>query len=245
MLGLVGSFWAQDKKGLAEKHDAKALRDALKDVVNTGADLFNKYGDHAGCYRLYQGALLSIKPFLAPAMQGEIETALTDSEKLPRLSDRAFALRKVIDAIRVQAGAPAAGTAKKADDKKAAPLALWDRLGGETNVRKVVDDFTKAAAADPKANLTRDGKFKLDEPTVKYLENQLVDFISSATGGPLKYQGKNMKEAHKGMGITDAEYDALGQHLKKALEQNGAKRQDVEIMMKAVESLRPEIVESK
>src|SRR5438105_2687128 len=88
MLALAGSFWA-DEKGLAEKHDARALRDSLKEVVNTGADLFNKQGDHAGCYRLYQGALLSIKPFLAPAVQSDIDTALVEAEKLPRFSDRA------------------------------------------------------------------------------------------------------------------------------------------------------------
>src|SRR2546427_227311 len=83
---------------------------------------------HPGCYRLYQGALLSIKPFLTPTTQSDIETALADAEKLPRLSDRAFALRKVIDAIRAQAGTPAAGTGKKPGDKTLATL--WDRLGG-------------------------------------------------------------------------------------------------------------------
>jgi hemoglobin len=249
-LTLTGSFWAQDTPAsdtpaLSDKH-AKVLRDSLKDVINTGADLFNKYGDHAGCYRLWKGALLAIKPLLAPAMQNEIDMALADAEKLPRVSDRAFALRKTIDAIRDQAGGPPAGADKKARAKKVGPpKTLWDRLGGEANVRKVVDDFTKAAAADPKVNFSRDGKYKLDEPTVKFIENQVVDFISSATGGPLKYQGKNMKDAHKGMGITNGEYAAAGLHLKKALEQNGARPQDVEILMKAVEGMRSDIVESK
>ena len=94
MLGVIDTCKADDAKP-AERHDAKILRDALKDVVNTGADLFNKYGDHAGCYRLYQGALISIKPFLGAATQKEIEEALTEAEALPRFSDRAFALRKI------------------------------------------------------------------------------------------------------------------------------------------------------
>jgi hemoglobin len=243
-LTLTSSFPAQDKAALTDKH-AKVLRDSLKEVINVGADLFNKYGDHAGCYRLWQGALLAIKPLLAPAMQNEIDTALADAEKLPRVSDRAFALRKTIDAIREQAAAPSTGTEKKVSKKAERPKPLWDRLGGEANIRKVVDDFTKAAAADPKVNLSRDGKYKLDEPTVKFIENQVVDLISSATGGPLKYQGKNMKDAHKGMGVTNAEYDAAGMHLKTALEQNGVKPADVEILMKAVESMRSQIVENK
>ena len=135
---------------------------------------------------------------------------------------------------------------KPAPDKGVTPKkTLWDRLGGEANVRKVIDDFAKAAAADPKVNLTRDGKYKLDEASVKFLENQLVDLVSTATGGPLRYSGKNMKEAHKGMGITNAEYDAAGAHLKKALEQNGAKAADVADVMQAVERLRQDIVEAK
>jgi hemoglobin len=246
VLALTGEFQAQDKKSLTEKLDVKVLRDSLKNVLNTGADLFNNDGDHAGCYRLFQGALLSIKPFMAPAVQKEIETALAQAEQLPRLSDRAFALRKTIDGIRAQTGPPIGAGKMPIPVKKAeAPKTLWDRLGGEANVRKVVDDFTKAAAADPKVNFSRDGKYKLDEPTVKYLENQLVDFISSATGGPLTYRGKSMKDVHKGMGITNAEYDALGKHLKKALELNAAKPQDVDIVMKAVDKLREDIVETK
>jgi hemoglobin len=242
VLALTSAFWAQEAQ-VTEKHETKVLRAALKDVINQGAELFNKYGDHAGCYRLFQGALIAIKPFLAPPRQQEIDKALAYAESLPRYSDRAYELRKTIDSIRAQAATPSPVVP---DQKTEVPgTTLWDRLGGEKNVRKVVDDFTQAAAADPMVNVSRNGKYKLDEPSVKYLEQQLVDFISTATGGPLKYQGKSMKDIHKGMGITNAEYDALGKHVKKALEQNGARPEDVNAVLKAVESLRPEIVEEK
>jgi hemoglobin len=242
VLALTSAFWAQETP-VTEKHDTKVLRDALKDVINHGAELFNKDGDHAGCYRLYQGALIAIKPFLPPPRQQEIDKALADAESLPRFSDRAYALRKTIDSIRAPAGtAPPVIPDKKAEIPG---TTLWDRLGGEKNVRKVVDDFTQAAAADPMVNFSRNGKYKLDEPSVKYLQQQLVDFISTATGGPLKYQGKRMKDVHNGMGITNAEYDALGKHLEKVLEKNGARPRDVNAVLKAVESLRPDIVEEK
>jgi len=241
----TGSFPAQEKDN-AGKHDAAVLREALRDVINSGADLFNKYGDHAGCYRLYQGALLAIKPFMTPAAQAGIDNAIAEAEKLPKFADRAFALRKTIDAIRGQTDPASAPIPKMpAKDKTAIlPMTLWERLGGAANVRKVVADFTKSAAADPKVNITRDGKFKLDEPTVQFLEQQLVDFISSATGGPLAYKGKSMKEVHKGMGITNAEYDAVADHVQKALEKNGAKPADIVDVLKAVEGLRKDIVEA-
>src|SRR5947208_2842486 len=93
LLSIAGSFPAQEKQPVAGKHDAALLREALRDVINTGADLFNKYGDQAGCYRLYQGALLAVKPFLAPGVQAEIDTAIAEAEKLPKFADRAFSLR--------------------------------------------------------------------------------------------------------------------------------------------------------
>ena len=41
-----------------------------------------------------------------------------------------------------------------------AAASLWNRLGGEANVKRVVDDFVALAAADPKVNFFRAGAFK-------------------------------------------------------------------------------------
>ena len=49
----------------------------------------------------------------------------------------------------------------------------------------------------------------------------------------------------KGMGITAAQFDAIAADLKKALEQNGAKPADVDVVLKAVEGTRKDIVEGK
>jgi hemoglobin len=75
------------------------------------------------------------------------------------------------------------------------------------------------------------------------LTGQLRDFISQATGGPYPYRGKSMKEAHRGMGITNAEFDAFAADLKKALEKNGVSAADIEPLMHAVDVTRADIVE--
>src|SRR5262249_40776319 len=74
---------------------------------------------------------------------------------------------------------------------------------------------------------------------------KLVQLISATTGGPLKYTGKSMKEVHKGMGITNEEFDALGADLKKALEKNDVKEEDIEALLKIVDSTRKDIVEGE
>jgi hemoglobin len=80
---------------------------------------------------------------------------------------------------------------------------LYERLGGKEAITAVVDDFVGRVAADKRIN----GFFaKANVPRLKMM---LVDQICEATGGPCKYTGRDMKSAHQGMGITNADFDAL------------------------------------
>lgn len=85
-----------------ENLNAIAIHRSLRDVINLGADLFNLQADHAGCYRLYQGSLIAIKPVLRVPQQAEVEKALAEAEKQANFADRAHRLRVAIDAIREQ-----------------------------------------------------------------------------------------------------------------------------------------------
>jgi hemoglobin len=248
-LGFLGAAVAADdkeEKPVAAAADSKAvdkqLYDMLRDLHNRGADLYNA-GDAGGCYRMFQGGLIAVRPALGqhPDVQKMIDLGLADAERNQVVARRAFALHNLIEEVRAKINP----NPKKPDETKPKEASLWERLGGEENVKKVVDDFVELAAANPKVNVTRNGKYKLDEKAVAHLKKELVDLVSQATGGPLKYTGKDMKELHKGMGITDAEFDAAAADLKKALQNNGAKPADIELVLKAVEGTRKDIVEKK
>jgi len=71
-----------------------------KDVISKGVKIFNENGDHAGCYRLYEGALLSVRPYLDKKLQEEVDGGLAAAAKMPSFSDRAFELRRVLDLVR-------------------------------------------------------------------------------------------------------------------------------------------------
>jgi hypothetical protein len=73
----------------------------LRVVIDKGAMIHNN-GDPAGCYRIFQGALIAVSPMLdhRPALQTAIKKGLQDADPLPDPSDRAFALRAVLDAVR-------------------------------------------------------------------------------------------------------------------------------------------------
>ena len=253
VLGLASVVGAADEKASSGSVERKALDEGvyktLRDIINRGADLYNT-GDRAACYRLYEGALLAIKPLLdhRPDAQKAIDAGVADADRMPAVADRAFALRSVIDKIRndihpKKTDNVAGGT--KAPPSATGKNTLWDRLGGEGNVKKVVDDFVDLAAADPKVNFEREGKYKLDAKKVADLKKLLVEMISSVSGGTLKYQGRSMKEVHKGMGITDDEFTASVADLRKALETNGARPAEVKELLDIVDTTRKDIVEAK
>ena len=59
--------------------------------------------DYAGCYRLFEGSLRTVQPVLGkyPELQKKINTGLADANLKPSMHDRAHALRKVLDEVRL------------------------------------------------------------------------------------------------------------------------------------------------
>ncbi len=258
-VGAVGTAHAQDKKTTGKPLERRALDEAvyqsLREIINQGADMYNS-SDWNGCYRLWEGALISVRPLFdhRPALQPIIDQALTDARRDPKVWHRAFVLRKALDKIRadIDADYPHAKKTKEADktpaptpEPKPKAKTLWDRLGGEGGVTHIVDDFVNRAVDDPKVDFFRRNQFKLDAERIVKMKRELVEQISAATGGPLKYAGPDMKKVHKGMGITDAQFDALAADFKRALEQNKVGADDIKQLLDAVGSYRKEIVEPK
>jgi hemoglobin len=94
---------------------------------------------------------------------------------------------------------------------------LYKRLGGRDGIATVVDDFVANVVADARVN----ARFKgLNVPAVFKLKSNLSDQICDATGGPCSYLGRDMQTAHKGMKISDAEWNATVENLVKALDKH-------------------------
>src|SRR5262245_7612461 len=86
----------------AEPADVKpldrAIADSLKDVHNRGADVHNA-GDPIGAWRMYQGALITVKPFLAhrPDAQKAIDDGLKSAETRPLFERATMLSRTIVD----------------------------------------------------------------------------------------------------------------------------------------------------
>jgi len=113
---------------------------------------------------------------------------------------------------------------------------LYDRLGGKPAITAVVDDFIGNVAGD-----TRISK-RFATADIPRLKRMLVDQICQASGGPCTYTGASMKDAHKGMKITDAEFNALVEDLVKILDKFKVGAQEKSDLLGALGGMKPDIV---
>ncbi len=114
---LPASLFAQEPKLPDVKAFDKLIVDTLRDVHNRGADLYNMKKEFEGTYRMYHGALITVRPLLAhrPAAQKMIDDGLAAAEKESSVAQKAFRLHEAIEAVRSHLkGEPA----KKPEEKK-------------------------------------------------------------------------------------------------------------------------------
>lgn len=114
---------------------------------------------------------------------------------------------------------------------------LYHRLGGETAIRAVVDQFVANVAADERIN-----KF-FAATDLGELKKHLVNQIGQASGGPQKYTGRDMKTAHAGMGVGEADFNALVEDLVKALDQFRVPEKEKGELLALLDPMKGDIVE--
>ena len=114
---------------------------------------------------------------------------------------------------------------------------LYDRLGGQAAISAVVDEFAKNVLGDDRINK------KFAKSNAERLVTNLKAFVCKATGGPCEYGGRDMKIAHKKMGVTEGEFNALVEDLVKALDKFNVPAQEKNELLGALGGMKAEIVE--
>ncbi|MBV8143670.1 MAG: group 1 truncated hemoglobin [Gammaproteobacteria bacterium] len=118
---------------------------------------------------------------------------------------------------------------------------LYERLGGKAAITAVVDDFVARVAGDSRINAFF-AATAADPKRLAAFKGKLVDQICEASGGPCKYQGKDMKSAHAGMGIHDADFNALVEDLVAALDKFKVAEGDKSALLAVLGPMRSSIV---
>jgi hemoglobin len=123
----------------------------------------------------------------------------------------------------------------------AATKSLYERLGGKTAIVAVVDQFVTNVAADKRIN-TFFKATAADKARLAKFKTNLVNLVCQASGGPCKYTGKTMKAAHKGMAITDADFNALVGDLVAALDKFKVPAKEKNDLLALLGPMKPDIV---
>jgi hemoglobin len=117
---------------------------------------------------------------------------------------------------------------------------LYQRLGGYDAIASVVDDFVMQLAGDPSIGVMFKGH---SEDSMKKIRQHVIDFICQAAGGPCLYSGRDMKTTHKGLGITEDQWNTSVKYLKNTLNKFKVPEKEQNDLFAAVSSIKNDIVE--
>ncbi|MCL2726459.1 MAG: group 1 truncated hemoglobin [Polyangiaceae bacterium] len=122
------------------------------------------------------------------------------------------------------------------------PKSLYDRIGGKDAVSKIVDSFLKNLESNA---VTKKHFVKLSKDRKEKFRQEVADQLCQLTGGDCHYNGKDMKAAHKGMRITEAEWNATIAALKAAMDENAVGDAETSDLMALLAPMKDDIVEVK
>lgn len=143
-----------------------------------------------------------------------------------------------------ETAAPAPSPSPVVSAEPPKPKSLYERLGGKDAIAKVVDGSIKNISEDKRINKFFTKTLK-DPKKSEALRTNLIDQICQATGGPCEYKGKDMKTAHKGMKIKEADFTAFVEDVQKALETAGVGKTEQDELLGALAPMKADIVEEQ
>ena len=91
---------------------------------------------------------------------------------------------------------------------------LYQQLGEREGIANVVEDLLYLIVDDERINQQFKGM------DVAQFHHNLTDQLCELSGGPCTYTGREMRELHSDMAITNTQFNALAENLILAMEQN-------------------------
>ena len=91
---------------------------------------------------------------------------------------------------------------------------LYKDLGGQESIVAFTKDFVAIISTDPQI-----GKF-FEDTNLDRLTKKLAEQFIDLAGGPVKYSGRDMKEVHSALPITNADFNKLAEDLQIAMDKH-------------------------
>lgn len=114
---------------------------------------------------------------------------------------------------------------------------LFAQLGGEPKLRASVDKLVEIMLVDERINFT------FADTDIDKFKGLLYDQLCELTGGPCKYLGRDMIEAHKKLNTTNEQFNALAEDLYKAFDEVGVPYRVQNRVMALLAPMQPQVVD--
>ncbi len=92
---------------------------------------------------------------------------------------------------------------------------LFADMGGQAGIDRIVDASVENYLADPRISKI------FDESNMDRVRAQFKVQFCQIAGGPCEYKGHGMAEAHKGLRLTNANFNAVVEDLQAAMDKVG------------------------
>ena len=117
---------------------------------------------------------------------------------------------------------------------------LYERLGGYNAIAAVANDLLSRLRADPQL-----GRFwaHRGEDGIMREKQLLIDFLCASAGGPMYYRGRDMALTHRGMRISNSDWEVFLGHAATTLAKFQVPEAEQRDVVAFVQSLKKDIVE--
>lgn len=93
----------------------------------------------------------------------------------------------------------------------AKPDNLYQQLGGEPGITRIVEGMLLRIAADPRI------VEHFQTVDIQRVRDKLIEKFCAEADGPCVYTGDSMEESHKGLALTPSDFNALVENLQAAM----------------------------
>ncbi len=124
----------------------------------------------------------------------------------------------------------------KKQTEEVSTSSLYEKIGGEAAVNAAVDLFYKKVLVD-----ARISEF-FDTVDMEAQHTKQKAFLTMVFGGPNSYTGKDMREAHKHMSLTEEHFTAVAENLVATLKELGVAEEDINSIVEIALSVKDDVL---
>ncbi|MEO6787697.1 MAG: group 1 truncated hemoglobin [Chthoniobacteraceae bacterium] len=113
---------------------------------------------------------------------------------------------------------------------------MYQQLGGKAAIDAAVEIFYKKVLADDRI------KHFFDDVDMVRQRTKQKQFLSAAFGGPIPWEGKDMRKVHARLKLKDSDFNAVAENLQASLTELKVKPELIAKVMAIAESVRADVL---